>query len=256
MPVSTLGDTIRWTDIEAACTQDPTTMQWTADFPTADIAGNLNADYRHFSDTRFSQLFRVLADELGLIIKDLGVGADPAADSFQWSGWFDATMRALPTTGQKNKVMRRAWNKTLTKGQDSEDTVPTVPPYNPRASQQDDKYQQGGLALSEWDEVCQVGVNDPGYDPLSDYYQNDQAVHDLWVTLTGGRRFGACSEASVDTAIIDQNAIEDRNLSFAGTQDVRGRAENAVAAANQSYQDGNNETQVIADGDAAYATPL
>lgn len=256
MAISSLGDNIFWSDIENACTQDPDTYLWSGN--TVAIADALNDDYRHVNNITVAIAWEAIWGELELVSKDLGVGADPANDDYQWLGLFDTYHRDLTDTGTVNKLQKSYWNKMLTRGPNVTADIYLVPDYTPKVNQQDDRRQRSGLVFAKWNEACQDLVILPEYLPvLSTKYKDDQqAVYDLWIELTGGRRFGACTLDSVQDVIDAQNVIETNKYNRDGTADVRGRAEAAVAAANASFQAGNDQTTIIADGDAAYATPL
>ena len=248
--VETGGNTIYWEDIEHWVQQGTLT--------TDQMASELNNDNRHFNDCSIAQVFNVLFDVVGVIFRDVGLQQDPSNDDPKWQGQFDTYHRNLGA-GQRADLLKKAWNRLLTKGQASTDNIPAGSnPDPPEVGSQSNRYEKAGYSLKEWDEVCQELVIDPAYsgDLEGTDLEKNQQVHAAFVAITGGRRFGICTEADVQ-AVIDQRQAElDQQAAFQGTQDVQGRAANAVQAANDSYAAGNDRATVISDGDTAYNTPL
>lgn len=254
--IATEGDNIRLDDIIQWLTQDPATRLWSGN--TTQIAAWLNEDFRHDSDTDVNKVWGIVWGELETVAKNQGRGPDPNDDDTFWEGLWDDHHRALPDSGRLNQLKKESWSDMIVRTPESMAPVRTVPVYAPMEVTPDDRRQRNGLLLAKWNELAQEIVIDPLYDPvLNVQYKNDQqAVFDLWIALTGGRRFGACTAASVQAVIDAQNEIERQLHALEGVEDVRTRANNAVAAAEASYQNGDEKATVIASGDTAYGTPV
>lgn len=244
--VETGNNVVFWEDIS----------HWVGTLTVDQMANELNNDHRHFNDCSVAQVFNVLFDVVGVIEKDLGKQPNPEDDSQQWRGLFDDYIRAL-ANNQRGTLLKQAWNRLLTKGQTSEGNIPAGSnPNPPEVGSQDDRFEKAGYSLKEFDEINQELTDDPGYSGnlTGTQAERHQAVHAAWVAITGGRRFGIVTAADCQAVIDQHNADLQRQEAFAGTQDVRGKSQNAVNAADAEYRDNPDATRssVNAAGDAAY----
>lgn len=244
--IPTGGSTVYYSDIAQMIIDGRTSEE---------MANALNSDYRHFGNTSIDQVFRTLFDSLEMIEKNLGLGTDPANDTVYWQGMFDDLIRALPDN-TSGTIVKKGWNRILTSGQYSTDPLNTIPEYEPQAVQVSDRIQKTGLWLKEADENTQTICVDPAYDgdlsSIADDTARSQAVHDLWVQLTGGRRFGAVTEAVVDQAIADEAERLDRVAAYDETQVTRQKSNDAIAAGDAAYQAGSDAATVRLESDNAY----
>lgn len=239
--VETGNNVVYWEDIS----------HWVGSLTNEQMATELNNDNRHFNDCSVAQVFNILFDVVGVIEKNVGVDPDPANDSAQWNGQFDTYIRGL-TNNQRGTLLKKAWNRILTKGQMSSDNIPAGSnPNPPEVGSQSDRYEKAGYSLKEFDEVCQDLRAAPEY---GGDLTTDQQVHDAWVAITGGRRFGIVTETDIQAVIDQHNADLQRQDAFAGTQDVRGKSQAAVAAADTEYRDNPDATRASVNtaGDNAY----
>ena len=254
MSLPVTGDRIVWTDIEPFCTYDPVAGTWSGN--ASQIAGYLNNDYRHDGIMTVQQIYSIIAGELNVLQTDRGTQPDSSTETGAWQGLFDDYHRGLPAGGLRNDQLRRAYNKILTAGQYSvtpsrNATGPVLASTNP-TDHVGNREQMDPFTLSEWNEVTQDLVIDPSHDNTNPYHNDQQAVLDLWHQFTGGRRFGACTDASVQTVIDNQNTKIANDSAFRVTQECRTRGQVAADAADASYRNSETDAQVRSAYKAAW----
>ena len=245
MPVETGGNNVVWADIENLCTFDPVTGQWSGD-PVA-ISNDLDNDYRHVTGTTYDAVYRLLFN----VAEAMG----RASQNADWEGVWVDRINGFATGGQKQQVAFQVWKKIRAQPNTSPEYIPIGDAdfgYPPQSASVTDRFQKGGLGFEEFDKLLQdiVEVPDPAY---TGDLTTAQEVRDLWVLLTGGRKFGATQTATIQGLIDTQNASEARYSTQQVTIECRDRAQVAIDAVDAAYQANKTDVQARADYENAWA---